>query len=146
MKKRLCFVLILTMLVGCLAACNVQQNAAGVLAGESQAAPNVEKMMTALVENSTVDAKNLLHPQVTETSDDAIAQMSEYLRGKKVGSMEQQSINVSNTTGTSGKARQEQVSYRVAMTDGAVIYLSAVYLSNDNGTGFTSFQLVLGVV
>jgi hypothetical protein len=60
--------------------------------------------------------------------------------------MELKNINVKASTGTSGKIRQEDVAYQVTLTDGAVIYLNVGYLSNRAGTGFTSFQLVLGVV
>ena len=51
-----------------------------------------------------------------------------------------------HTVISDGKARQEQVAYQVTLTDGSVIYLNVVYLSNTAGAGFVSFQLVLGVV
>ena len=102
--------------------------------------------MAALADDNTSDAKALLHPQVAETSDNAIAQMSAYLAGRKASAIELISININSSTGTAGKTRQERVGYQVTLTDGAVIFLNAVYLSNNQGTGFASFQVVLGVV
>ena len=72
--------------------------------------------------------------------------MSNYLNGRKASSMELVNINITTSTGTSGKALQEQVAYKVTLNDGAVIYLNTVYLSNNAGSGFVSFQLVLGIV
>jgi len=116
------------------------------MAGEAEATPKVEEMMAALADDNTADAKALLHPQVAETSDAAIAQMSGYLAGRNADTIELISINVNSSAGTAGVTRQERVGYRVALTDGAVIYINAVYLSDSQGTGFASFQVVLGVV
>ena len=146
MKKIICFSLVLLALLGCLTACNFTQNMSGAIAGEAEATPKVEEMMAALAEDNTSDAKALLHPQVAETSDNAIAQMSAYLAGRKANTIELISINISTSTGTAGKTRQERVGYKVTLTDGAVIFLNAVHLSNNQGVGFASFQVVLGVV
>lgn len=146
MKKLISFALVLLVLLGCLTACNFTQNMSGAIASEVEATPKVEEMMIALAVDSTSDAKSLMHPQTAEVSDDAITQMSAYIAGRKVSTMEQVSVNVNTSTGTSGTTRQEQLVYQVTLTDGAVIYLNVVYLSNNQGTGFTSFQLVLGVV
>ena len=146
MKKIICFGLVLLALLGCLTACNFTQNMSGAIVGEAEATPKVEEMMAALADDNTSDAKALLHPQVAETSDNAIAQMSAYLAGRKASAIELTSINVNTSTGTAGKVRQERVAYQVTLTDGAVIFLNVVYLSNNQGTGFASFQLVLGVI
>ena len=146
MKKIICFALVLLALLGCLTACNFTQKMSGAIAGEAEATPKVEEMMAALADDNTSDAKALLHPQVAETSDSAIAQMSAYLAGRKASTIELQSININTSTGTAGKTRQEQAAYQVTLTDGAVISLNVVYLSNNQGTGFYSFQIVLGVV
>ena len=146
MKKIICFGLVLLALLGCLTACNFTQNMSGVIAGKAEATPKVEEMMAALADDNISDAKALLHPQVAETSDNAIAQMSAYLAGRKVSAIELRSININSSTGTAGNTRQERVGYQVTLTDGAVIFLNAVYLSNNQGTGFVSFQVVLGVV
>ena len=145
MKKILCFVLVLLVL-GSFTACNFTQNMSGMMAGEAEATPKVEEMMAALSAANTADAKALLHPQVAESSDNAITQMSTYLAGRNAETMEVTGITVNTSTGTSGNTRQERVNYRVTLTDGAVIFLNVVYLSNNQGTGFASFQIVLGVV
>lgn len=146
MKKQICFILVLLVLLGSLTACNFTQKMSGALADKAEATPKVEKMIAALTDDDTADAKALLHPQVAETSDDAIAQMSAYLAGKKASAIELRNININTSTGTSGKTRQEQIAYQVTLSDGSIIFLNVVYLSNNQGTGFASFQLVLGVV
>ena len=145
MKKILCFVLVLLVL-GSFTACNFTQNMSGMMAGEAEATPKVEEMMAALSAANTADAKALLHPQVAETSDNAITQMSTYLAGRTAETMVLTGITVNTSSGTSGNTRQERVNYQVTLTDGAVIYLNVAYLSNNQGTGFASFQIVLGVV
>ncbi len=146
MKKLICFVLTLAVLCSCLTACSFTKNLSGAFAGEAEATPKVKQMMTALATNNISEAKALLHPEAAETSDAAIEQMSAFLDGREVDSMEQENIKVNTSTGTSGKTRQEQVVFRVTLTDGAVIYLNVFYYSDKSGTGFISFQLVLGIV
>ena len=145
MKKWICFALIVLVL-GSFTACNFTQNMSGMMAGEAEATPKVEEMMVAMADGNTADAKALLHPQVVETSDNAITQMSTYLAGRTAETMEVTGITVNTSAGTSGNVRQERVNYQVTLTDGAVIFLNVVYLSNNQGTGFASFQIVLGVV
>lgn len=146
MKKTISIALILVLVLGCLTACNFTQNLSGALAGEAEATPKVEEMMKALSANGIAEAKALLHSEASNVSDDAITQMSDYLDGREVSNMELINININTTTGTSGKARQERVGYRATLSDGAVVYLNAIYLDNDKDCGFISFQLVLGIV
>ena len=146
MKKLICVVLAMLTLLCCLTACNFTRNMTGALAGNAEATPKAEEMMAALAENRIADAKALMHPQVGEGLDTAITQMSDYLAGRKVSAMELKNINVSTTSGTSGKATQEKVAYHVTLTDSTSIYISAVYLTNGDGAGFVTFQVVLGVV
>lgn len=146
MKKLLCFVLVPLALLSCLTACYFTKNASGALAGEAESVSKAEEMMTALAENRVSNAKALMHPEVAEDSDAAIAQMSDYLAGRKTRSLELVNININTSTGPSGKVRQENAAYRVTLTDGTVIYSSVIYLSNHTGTGFASFHLVLGAI
>lgn len=146
MKKLFYFALVLAVLLSCLTACHFAKNVSGVLAGDPEATPKVEEMMLALAESRLSDAKALMHPQAVKASDNAIAQMGDYLEGRKVSAMERISVTVNTSTGTSGNARQERLNYRVTLTDGTVIYLNVVYLSNNQGSGFAVFQVVLGVV
>ncbi len=146
MKKLFCATLILFVLLSCLTACNFTKNTSGEFAGEAEATPKVEEMMTALAESNTDAAKAFMHPEVVERSDNAIAQISNYLSGRGATAINMKSINVKTSTGTSGKTRQEQVAYQVTLNDDEVIYLNVTYLSNDSGTGFLSFQIVLGAI
>lgn len=146
MKKMICLGLTLLLLFGCFTACNFTQNMSGAMAGEAEATPKVEEMLAALAADHTSDAKALLHPQVAETTDDAIAQMSAYIAGRKANAVEVININIHTSTGTGGNTRQEQVGYRVTLTDGTDIFINAIYLSDTQGTGFTAFQVVLGIV
>ena len=146
MKKIICLTLVLLTVLGCLSACNFTQNMSGEIVGEAEATPKVKEMMEALEEDNLSDAKALLHPRIAEVSDNAIAQMRAYLAGRKASAMELKSISVHTSAGTAGKARQEQAAYRVALSDGDVIFLNVVYLSDNQGSGFASFQVVLGVV
>ena len=146
MKKLICWVLVLMVVLTCLLSCTFSQNLSGSFAGEAESTAKVEEMMTALAENRLSDAKSLMHPQAAEKSDAAIDQMSSYIDCRKVDSMELTSINVNSSTGTNGETREEKVTYQVALDDGVVIHLNVVYLSDNDGTGFSSFQLVIGVV
>lgn len=145
MKKFICFPLVLLILLGCLTACDMQK-VMDEIADKAEATPKVEEMMTALAEGNTSDAKALLHPDTGEEADAAIGQMSTYLAGRTTSAIELKTINVSTSTSTSGKVRQEKLTYQVTLSDSSAIYLNVVYLSDKDGTGFSSFQMVLGVI
>lgn len=145
MKKTICLTLILLFMLGCLMACACNTNVSGAET-EVDSFPKVEEMMTFLAQGSMSDAKNMMHPQSVENSDAAIAQMSRYLAGREAISIEQISFNVTNSFSTSGNTREEKATYIVMLTDREVIYLSVLYLSDNYGEGFTSFQFVLGIV
>ena len=145
MKKLVCFSLILFSILGCLTACNVSQSINGIK-DSAEATPKVEEMMNALAEEKISDAKALMHPQASEKADTGFVQMQTYLAGRKVAALNIQNINITSSVGTAGKARQEQLAYKATLEDGEVVYLNVVYLSNDKGDGFVSFQLVLGAI
>ncbi len=146
MKKIICITLVLLVSLGCLTACFFTQNMSGNLPGKAEATQKVEEMMSVLADDNISDAKALLHPQAAEASEDALAQMSTYLAGRKASSVDLENISINTSVGVSGKTRQERAAYRVTLTDGVVIYLNSIYLSDHKGSGFSSFQLVLGVV
>ena len=146
MKKTICLTLVILGIISCLTACNFTTNISGAMKDKAESTPRVEEMMSLMTENRVSDAKALLHPQASEKTDDAIEQMASYIDGRSVSSMELVNINIHSSTGTSGKMRQEQVGYQVTLTDGEIVYLNAVYLSDNAGNGFVSFQLVLGIV
>lgn len=144
MRKLVCFSLAILVLF-CFTACNLNLNLED-LANESESAAITEEMLDILAEKRVDDAKALFHPQVDEEIDTAITQMCDFLDGRKAESVEIISININNSTGTGGRSRQEQVSYSVRLDDGQIIYASAVYLSDQDGDGFVSFQLILGII
>ena len=143
MKKSVSLILVLLLLLGSFTACDITTNFSDAVSGEADATPKVEEMITALAENNLSDAKDLMHPQVAEDSDEDIARLSEYIDGRDAESIEVTGISINTTTGTGGKVREEQVSYEVTLTDGEVVSLNVVYLSNNEGEGFSVFQIVL---
>ncbi len=146
MKKAICISLIFVTLLCCLTGCNFTSNTSGALAGEAKSTEKAEEMMAALAENRISDAKALMHPQIADRTDAALSQISSYLSGRSVNALEQQNINVSTSSGSGGSIRQEQVIYKATLSDSTVVYLNAVYVSGSEGSGFASFQLVLGAI
>ena len=146
MKKSICCILLLLSVLSCLMACNFTTNTSGDFAGEAESFSKVEEIMVALAQNNTSDAKQTIHPKSVEESDAAIVQMSNFLAGRKAVSIQQVSIHVTTSKGTAGKTKEEYVTYAATLSDGDIVYLSVVYLSDNDGDGFTSFQMVLGLV
>ena len=147
MKKLYCLTLVLLLVLSCLSSCNFAQNLTDKLEDKSESPIKVEEMMEALAKNLIDDAKALMHPKTT--SEDMTArfeQMIDFLDGREVVSMELEGINVSSSIGTSGNTKQEDLFYKATLSDNSVVYINAVYLADDDGAGFTSFQLVLGIV
>lgn len=136
MKKALCLLTVLAVVVGLFSACNL---------GESQAKPKVEEMMLALAEGDVAAAEALMHPDVDPKAKEQLAQIEDYLAGRKVSSMEQKSISFNKFVGTNGKESREDVTYQVKLEDNTEIYISVSYLENTSGSGFTAFQMSLGV-
>ena len=145
MKKVICVILSL-MLFCCFTACNFTQKVSGSLAGKSESVSKVEEMLDCLVQNRVSDAKGLMHADIDEDMTSSFVQMINYLDGRKVNSIEQDSIKVNTSTGASGKVRQEQVRFLVTLSDGELFVLDEIYLSDGNSAGFISFNIVLGIV
>ena len=143
MKKKICLVLIILSVIGCLTACNFTLNNAK---DEAESTPFVEEMLAALTSDNISEAEALLHPATNDSAREALNQMIAYLNGKKISSTELINVNFTSSVGTAGKVHQEQVNYRLKLDNIETVYINAVYLSNDEGTGFVSFQLVLGLV
>ena len=145
MRKILCVTIALITLLFCLISCNFYVNSSGALAGESQVISRTEEIMSALSKNQLSEAKEFMHPTVAENSNSALAQISDYLDGRKATSIEQIDISVKSSNGTKGKIIQEQLTYTIMLDDGENIQLAASHLSDNDGVGFTSFQIMLGV-
>ena len=146
MKKIVCFSLVLLALVGCLTSCNLTKSMLDSYGDKSEGVAKAEELISALSEGRSDDAKTFMHTDVSEKSDDAIDQLCKYLDGRKAESVELISFKVNTSVGTSGTTRQEQLSFHVKLDDGDSFFVSALYLSDTDGTGFTSFQVVLGVI
>ena len=146
MKKSFCIFLVIVLLLGCLTGCGLLENLTESLENKSEASPKVDEMMNALTNYRNADAKALLHPDVEKDSDDAISQLCDYLAGREAISIDPLSINIQTSAGTTGKIRQENVSYCVYLNDDSVIYINATYLSDKSGSGFLHFQFVIGLV
>ena len=129
------------MLAITLTSCNF--NISGLL--DAVSTPKVEAMMEALADGDLASAKALLHPSITDGEANLI-QMVDYLDGREVSSLEVIGKNVTSSVGSSGNMIREQVNYEVTLTDSTVIYLTTVYRINDAGSGFVSFQMILGMV
>ena len=148
MKKLFCISFVVLMLLGCLTACNFNfnSNLGGAMSGKAESEEKVDEMLLALSDGDITAAKALLHSDRSETSDDALNQIADFLDGRTVSQKTLVNVNVTTSAGTAGKLVQEQATYRATLNDGAVIYLNTVYLQNETAAGFVSFQLILGLV
>jgi hypothetical protein len=72
-----------------------------------------------------------------------LERLADYIDGRKAESVEVTSIGINTFTGTGGKSRQEEISYEVKLDDGDSVSLNVVYLSDNQGEGFSVFQIVL---
>lgn len=145
MKRFLFIVLILMSVVLCVTSCDFYTETSGDANGDSSALSIVEEMMIDLSQKQLSDAKDLMHPSVVENSDEGLKQLSDYMEGHKVISIQQTDSHIKSSNGTSGKIRQEQLTCIVTLDNGEDISLLVSYLSDDDGAGFTSFQIVLGI-
>ena len=135
------------MLIFLLSACNFTTNFSDSMGITStDCIPEVEAVLQALADGKINEAATHFHPNVAERSGDALEQMRDYLDGRKVSNLTQQGFTVNTSTGTAGKVRQEFATMQITLEDGTVCYLSAARHADNDGEGFVSFQLVLGVV
>ena len=144
MRRFLCLALILAALLCCFTACDLEglvNNMASNLENQSVSAQLVKDAMTALCENRPDDVKALMHPSVADKADDGISQMIAFLDGREVSAMNLQNINLS----TAGGDKEESLIYAVELSDGKMVFVQALYLSDDDGAGFSEFQFVMGV-
>ena len=146
MKNRFWRLLAVVVALCLLTACNFSTNFSNAGSNQMQATPKVQEMMNLLAANDPAAAVKMMHPDVAGKADKAIAQMADYVAGRKTTQLQLINFNVSTSSGTSGKIRQEKVVYQTTLEDGEMIYLSATYVSGSTGEGFASFQIVLGAV
>ena len=144
MKKILCLTLALLAMLACLTSCNF--NIQSAISDKATSKEQAQEMMNHLSARRMTDAVSLMHPEKSNGTQLALGQIATYLNGRKATKMEVVGVNLTSSVGTAGSTSQEQVSYKVNLNDGSVVYLSTVYLKNAAGEGFVSFQMVLGVV
>ena len=109
MRKIMCLTLT-AVLVLMLCACNFTTNFSDSMGMTSaECVPEVEIVLQALTDGKIDEAKNHFHPDERENISDALAQMCDYLNGRVVSELTQQSFRVNTSTGTAGKIRQEAV-------------------------------------
>jgi hypothetical protein len=144
MKKLVICSCILLLLVVCLTGCDFFANLEDSLKNP-ESLPKTEEMITALADNRMDDAKALMHPSSAEGSDISLSVLAAFLDGRKPTSVRHSSININSSFDIVGnKQLTEEVEYDVVLTDGSTIVATVVYLSNAEGTGFTSFSLSIG--
>lgn len=143
MKRRISTIAVLSLslfvLIFCLTSCGFH-----LAVGKLTVTPKAEEMLTAISENRAEDAKAMMHPSYTEDANLGIEQMSGYLLGKEAEEMTAITFDISTSYG-SDKVRRETATYQVRFTDGDIAHISVDHLSDSEGEGFLSFQLILGI-
>ena len=145
MKKLISLTLILSVLIACVTSCELVNSMTGALEESAESSAKVMEMLSALSEERIDDAKRMLHPCVSD-DDVALEQLTEYIKGRTVVSMIIMGINIRNEVGTNGNVATEELSYKTTLSDGTIIYVSSVYVSDNSGVGFTSFRIGFGIV
>ena len=115
--------------------------------GTSNYTEQTQKMLDALSAGDMDSAMKMMHPSVTPVNArPGLAQIVDYLDGRKVVSMEQMRISTQKTSSLTGSAAMEQAGFDLVLDDGTLCSVSMAYLKDPEGEGFSSVQLILGVV
>lgn len=144
MKRLISLALVLLLMIGCMASCDLLNSAMGKFEEKAESSLKVEEMLSALSQKRIDDAKRLMHPSVSDTT--ALDGLAEYLNGRTVTAMQLVGINIKSEVGTNGNVSTEELSYKTTLSDGSIIYVSSVYVSNNSGVGFTSFSMSMGII
>ena len=135
------------MLVACLlfSACNFTTNMSNntPFAKMSHQA-EVEALLTYLSAGDMGKAAEMMHDDKTDTP--GLEQISKYFAGRRVSQLDTQSVNAHTVRGSNGTEETEKATFQATLEDGETVYLSVVFFKNAKDQGFTSFQLVLGVI
>jgi len=150
--KTLTAILLATALLLSLAGCNFNgmfSDSTGTK--EMEAKQQVTDMLEALANKDLEAALALMHPDVLADAEkkadvtEKLQQMMNFLNGRKSLAEEQQNLNVRSGNGTSGAYKQENAAFKITLED-ETVYVAVLYLTQNGSSGFTSYQLVLGVV
>lgn len=151
MKRMIVVMVLLTclqMLTGCSFNSSISNNT-GIT--EMDAKYQVATMMEYLTAGDMDQALMLMHPDRTADAWERdkviyrLKQMIDYIDGRKCTAMQQQSLNVQNSVGTSGSTKQESAIFLVTLGDSTTFRLSVVYLTGNEQEGFLLYQIILGV-
>ena len=148
MRKIGIFVLTMSLLLA-LAGCHVRTSSNDNK--EMEAKQQVADMLEAMTHRDMEAVLALMHPDLLEGEIkklpviDHLQQIMDYMDGRKVLYFEQLSLNVNKSKGTAGTVTQEQATFKVGFAE-ETVYVSATYLTENGKSGFTSYQLILGVV
>ena len=118
---------------------------------EMEAKQQVADMLEAMTQKDMEAVLALMYPDLLEDEIkklpviDQLQQIMDYVDGRKVLSLEQQSVNVQNSSGTAGTVKREQAVFKVGFAE-ETVYISVTYLTQNGKSGFISYQMILGVV
>ena len=144
MKKWICLSLVLVLVLLSLPGCD---GLTAMMDQNTQSKAQVEQMLTALAEKNQEKAVGLMHPSVdSQDAQAACSQMSLFLSGRKATAITTTGMSFHNSVGPGGKTEQESASFQVELEDGTQIKITATYLKDSEGEGFTAFQLAIGLV
>ena len=88
----------------------------------------------------------MMHPDTQAVANAGLRQIMSYLDGRKVVSMEQMRIHKQSSSTLEGNSSLEQAGFDLKLDDGTLCSVSMAYLEDPAGKGFSSVQLILGVV
>ncbi len=138
MKKRIFVLLLATLMLCMMTGCNLAE-------ASKEATGRVEEMLEALTDGDAEGALAMMHPDVSEDAEDAIDQMIDYIDGREVEKIEQTNFGVNTSLDGGGKTRTEEGGFQVSFDDGTKIHVAATYTIDDDGEGFSRFQLELDI-
>lgn len=142
--RKIAVFLILAMLLGLCGCGNFNVRSNGI--GKSEHKEQAQQLLDALSDGDVQTAVAMMHPDIRTEANVGLRQIMVYLDGRKVVAMEQMRINKQSSATLEGKASLEQAGFDLELDDGTVCSISVAYLEDTAGEGFSSVQLILGVV
>lgn len=147
MKRAIPFLAVMLAVLCLVTACRFTSNFSDSTGSSvMKAAPKVEQMLSALSDGDVESALVLMYPERAAISESGLAQMCDYLAGRKIAQTESKGVTRQESSGTNGVTSQENGTFRVVLEDGTEFFVSVSYYTAGSAEGFLSFQLVLGVI
>lgn len=145
MKKLITFTAIIMVFVLITTGCEIGNTLTDKLEDSAKSPEKIENMLSALCEGRIDDAKGMMHPTATENVEASLNSIIDYLDSRTIKQMSLEGLNVHSSIGTDGNVLEEDMEYLVTLSDGEVIHISSVYISDNHGEGFIKFGLIIGV-